>query len=463
MQNATVYFVDVSVGTPPQPVRMQIDTGSSTYWMNTPSSAFCQQGNCAETKAFDPNKSSTAVFVNHDLSQFYSGGDFAIGDFFNDDLHLGDTTVKGLQMGVGINVTSFENVWGVSSEAGQPQVEEGQPAFPGSLRVMVEQGIINTQAYSIFLNEIDDSEGSILFGGVDSSKFEGELATLPIVENDNQGFPPFSDMTVKLSTFSIMNEDNTLFSTSGDLSMNSLLDTGTASLILPQEFTDKIFQQVGAKSDGRGGATVPCSAANMSVTLEFGFQGKTISVPISSLVTVSVDGRQDDCQFLLNSDVTDGLSVLGDPFLRAVYAVFDLDNKEISIAQAKFDNEPPNIVEISAGPSGVPFTSSNSTGSANATAVAFASGTGAVFASGTGAVFAAGTGVVLASGTGAALVSGTVAVGAALQSMISSESATYHMPSLTTSATPTFTAVGTQVRASFIALAAFIIVPLLLL
>ena len=45
---------------------------------------------------------------------------------------------------------------------------------------LLADGVIQSNAFSLWLNDLDASTGSILFGGIDTEKFEGTLATLPI-------------------------------------------------------------------------------------------------------------------------------------------------------------------------------------------------------------------------------------------------------------------------------------------
>src|SRR6202035_321064 len=56
----------------------------------------------------------------------------------------------------------------------------GTSAYPNLVDQMVTQKLIQSRTYSLYLDDISASTGNILFGGVDTAKFQGTLATFPI-------------------------------------------------------------------------------------------------------------------------------------------------------------------------------------------------------------------------------------------------------------------------------------------
>jgi len=63
----------------------------------------------------------------------------------------------------------------------------------------------------------------------------------------------------------------------------------------------------------------------------------------------------DQCVFMIAASPGTGMGfdTLGDAILRSMYVVFDLDNAQLSIAQAKFDVTSSNVRPVKAGPNGV--------------------------------------------------------------------------------------------------------------
>lgn len=46
---------------------------------------------------------------------------------------------------------------------------------------MANQGVINTAAFSLYLNDLE-SQGNILFGGYDQAKYIGDLQTVDLLD-----------------------------------------------------------------------------------------------------------------------------------------------------------------------------------------------------------------------------------------------------------------------------------------
>ncbi|QDS76912.1 hypothetical protein FKW77_004224 [Venturia effusa] len=345
---STLYFANVTMGTPGQSLRLDIDTGSSDLWANSADSDLCQQyaAECASSGTYSANSSSSYSYVNSEFAIRYADGSYAIGDYGKDTLDLGGTTLTGLQFGIGYNSTSSQGILGVGYESNEASISTTGKTYANVPRLLVSQGKIATAAYSLWLNDLDANTGSILFGGVDSDKYQGTLSTLPIIKESGN----YQEFVIGLSSLSVASQS--VFSNDP---IPVLLDSGSSLTYLPTEYAQAIFQVLGARYDSQSGAAVvSCNLASSSSTVDFTFSGVTISVPMNELVIIDGYRRGQPVCILGISDAEGSTSVLGDTFLRSAYVVYDLANNQISLASTNFNSTSTNVQEISSGSSGIP-------------------------------------------------------------------------------------------------------------
>jgi len=280
----TLYFANASLGTPAQKLRLHIDTGSSDLWANAKSSDLCQeQGNqCADSGTYDANSSTTYNYVNSDFNISYVDGSGASGDYVKDTLSFGGQNLKGMQFGIGYTSTSPEGILGIGYTVNEVQVNRaGGQAYPNLPQLLADNKIINSNAYSLWLNDLEASTGSILFGGVDTEKYTGSLQTLPVIAE--QGV--FAEFIIALTGMGVNGKAGSLFDNE---TVPVLLDSGSSLMYLPDDLVTSLYTQFNAQYDSsQGAAFVDCSLANDATTLDFTFSSPTISVPMNELVIVA--------------------------------------------------------------------------------------------------------------------------------------------------------------------------------
>jgi Eukaryotic aspartyl protease len=272
---------------------------------------------------------------------------------------------------------------------------------------MVTDKLISSNAYSLWLNDLDANTGSILFGGVDTDQFEGTLATLPIQQEGGE----YAEFLIALTAVSIA---GTSIVTNQNIAV--LLDSGTSLTYLPNAITQSIYDSVGAQYDNQAGtAYVPCSLAQNTSTIDYTFTSPTIKITMAELVLdltdangqpVTFSNGQQACIFGI-APAGSSTSILGDTFLRSAYVVYDLSNNQISLAQTKFNVTTSNVLEIGTGSSAVPSATAVQ-GAASATS---ASGGGSLAGN---PAAAASSAAAAASMKTAAPLGAVVAVGAAM-------------------------------------------------
>ncbi|MCJ1314517.1 hypothetical protein MMC25_008199 [Agyrium rufum] len=361
------YYANVSIGSPPQAQIFEIDTGSSDLFVNSANSSLCQSAlvNC-QNGDFNQSASSTFVPLNESFSISYKDGTGANGLYGTDLLQIGESSLTGFQFSLGQDSSSATNYWGLGYATNEAVVKAGGPKYNNTPLAMVQQALIKTAAYSLWLDDINSSQGSILFGGVDTSKYAGSLVSVPVQPNPQTNI---------INTFSIeLNE--IVHTTDGsstppvgtdNLPVSLPLVTSEPDSVFPAGLANDIYTLLGITNDAQYGAVCECSMGNSSSSsLDLTFSASvTISVPFSSLChSPGVAGDQSLCTFGIGIGSSPTSVLLGDSFLRAAYVVFDLDNNEISLAQANYNsNSSSNILEILPGATGVPGAVNNTFGS----------------------------------------------------------------------------------------------------
>ncbi|KAK6360056.1 hypothetical protein TWF730_006210 [Orbilia blumenaviensis] len=358
--NKYPYFVvDITLGTPPQRLQAQLDTGSSDLVVLTSGSDFCTSNPdvCSASGTYNANSSSTYQYYASDLSIAYLSGEVATGDYANDTLTIGSVALKNFHFGIMYNATVISSILGVGFDVNEFASFLNPPRIYRNLPLaLVDAGVIPTAAFSVYLNNIQDQAagGSVIFGGIDTEKYCGPLARVPIIANSFLGIREY---TINMQSVSATRNGEPVVFSAGAASLGpALLDTGASIMILPDALAGQIFDFVNVTVgpfDILG--KTPCSNMNEDITFNFEFDTITINVDINQLVGIPDENNM--CFFGIVAGSTFGdpeIVLLGDTFLSSAYTVFDVENKNIYLAQAKLNAVKENIVQINAGVNGVP-------------------------------------------------------------------------------------------------------------
>ncbi|TGO38058.1 hypothetical protein BHYA_0083g00010 [Botrytis hyacinthi] len=369
--DAFVSAVNVAVGNPPQNMTAILDTGSSDFWVPATGSKLCAdpKNQCIasdkkfSTGSFASNSSTTLVAGKPDFFAIYTGGVNVTGTFMQDSVRLGNTELKNNTMGLstqGFLPSALFPIMGIGFAAQEFSATEQNPTPYENLPLaMKSAGLTNTAAYGIYLNDFRSTEGSINFGGMDTAKFTGNMTMLPILENSNG---QATDFVISTTSLAITGGSNNKRAATNIALPNKqtpvLLDTGNPSIDVPLPAVEAIGNALNANPGPDGSMQVTCDIASKGMNMVFGFSGTTIQVPIEMMLTPAKnkDGTQPKdnngnnlCVVPVSPTANeDDLLSFGAPFFSAAYAVMDLQNKKIGLAQAKVNATESNIREIPA-------------------------------------------------------------------------------------------------------------------
>lgn len=104
-------------------------------------------------------------------------------------------------MGIATDTDIPAGIMGVGYDTNEAILQFSNSAsYSSIIDSLMSQGFTNTKAYSLWLNDLDSNTGSVLFGGVDTKKYQGSLTGLPIQKNAQSD--SYTDFTVVMSSLS---------------------------------------------------------------------------------------------------------------------------------------------------------------------------------------------------------------------------------------------------------------------
>lgn len=165
-QNNLLYLVDVSVGTPPQKLKLQLDTGSSDIWLPYSGLDICSKYDLCTDGSFDPDKSSSFSDINDQFQIAYVDNTEIQGDYIQDTFIIGGANVTDQLMGLALqaninpSTTAFQGIIGVGYPSGESIVGQGGNEYPNIISKLKSEKFTSTLAYSLWLNDLRTSSPS---------------------------------------------------------------------------------------------------------------------------------------------------------------------------------------------------------------------------------------------------------------------------------------------------------------
>lgn len=330
----------IRVGTPPQSFEVAIDTGSSNVLLT---SAQCRSLGCLSHNTYNADSSSSATPVplsnaradrDKDTPETIlldiSTGE-AEGELIMDNVCLGAEgdvcAMTGLVQMTKMTQTPFntfpyDGILGV----GMPQGSvEKRFNFLGNL---AEGGALKRDRFSVWMaNENDTESSEIIFGEVAPERLDSELMWMPISKYDTGMWQ------TKMDDFAV--DKNTL-GLCGSVGCQAAFDTGTNAIAGPEHIIQTLIAALDVKED--------CSNYDMLPQLGLSFQKSMLSLDKRDYVKRVATDQSVKCfhQFLtleLEGPKKD-LVLLGDPFMKRYYTVFDRESLNIGVALSKHQTPP---------------------------------------------------------------------------------------------------------------------------
>lgn len=309
------FYGEISMGTPPQAFQVIFDTGSSNLWI--PSS---KCANCGSHPLFEESKSSSYVANGTAFHVQYGSGPVS-GVISQDTLTWSEsqaanllfaevTDVSGL--GAAYKLGKFDGILGMA----WPSIAE--LAIPTPFQTLVDQHQLDP-VFAFYLSEESGAAGELSLGGIDSTKFTGDLVYVPVT-SQTYWETKLDSITVSGSSYST--------------TQKAILDSGTSLLAGPADEVAKLAQASGChRRLPTGQYACLCSAVQHAPDITFTLSGNQFTLQGSDYI---INGGSFLCILgIMGIDVpapAGPLWILGDVFMRKYYTVFDWGNARLGFA-----------------------------------------------------------------------------------------------------------------------------------
>ncbi|KAH3682694.1 hypothetical protein WICPIJ_006357 [Wickerhamomyces pijperi] len=373
------FYLNITLGTPAQEVEVELNFADSELQVfkdtipgcveNNPVSTTTQYQSYTKTiisvvsntltcegRSFNTRKSSTYSDKITDIFgsdtkvspwfKFNYGTSIVQGNYAMDTFSLNNVTFKDF-----IFLSTNQSTYQRSALGLAPTVLEysnlvkNGTTYPNFLDRLVEDGYISQRIYSVYANDLRSNAGSIVFGGIDHSKYTGELITVPITKDDRYDNIDAS----AIFKLGLTIEGTGLETSEGNVSFSNYVATyyqftpNDDMTWLPAPVFDNLMIQLKAqKNNITSNAPTPYShyidcptnEEAFSTKLAFNIGGTLFKVPIYNFINYKDDENR--CYLGLDKGYSLNLGTLGSAFSRSFYSVVDLDDMQLSFAPMNF-------------------------------------------------------------------------------------------------------------------------------
>lgn len=339
-----VFFTtNIKVGSPPQEIEVVVDTASSDTLLYTPDTKYKGEAGDAPNSKFNPSQSNTFEEKPNTFEYEVDGGK-ATGKYASDNVAIGETTIKDMNIGLVDESPSQHNILGL-----------GKPANgKGVLEQLYEAGEISSPSFSLNLGA-EDEEGSLLLGAVDHSQYEGTLNKLEARSSGSHyGATLYGVSSDGLAKQNCMMSGPAL----------AVFDSGSKLSYLPSADTRMLHEVLNANPSFAIGQKYYADC-NITQHLNLDFGGSPISVPNYYFLTPieeMVPGPVAATAFPRNScylgieDAPSSYALLGENLLRGMYIVYDGSGKRdtLAVAAAAKERRSQSEIELITKEGGIP-------------------------------------------------------------------------------------------------------------
>ncbi|CAH8527728.1 unnamed protein product [Schistosoma mattheei] len=315
------YYGEISVGTPPQKLRVLFDTGSTDTWLAS-RKCWILDIFCWMFSFYDSSKSSTYVADGSSFHVRYLDGEFS-GFWSVDTIRINSLEIRNQAFAEVRSIFNLDYLSdkydGIIGMSTRRISEYGNiPMFPNILA----NGVNVEPIYSFYLNR-ENGEGiggELVLGGVNPKYFKGDFEYVPTIHNHMWAIQMLSLQINGINFCNIC---------------SAVIDTGTSLIIGPNEQVKKINSLLHA-FDIFGRKFIDCGRIDMLPSIEFIFHRNKYILKPQHYVVKESEFFKTIClsPFQSHLSLPSNYWVLGDVFMGKFYTVFDFGQRRIGLADA---------------------------------------------------------------------------------------------------------------------------------
>ena len=307
------YFSIMRFGASQTPMYMLIDTGSANTWVFDSN---CPSSSCKEHNSFGSVDSSTLQVTATPFSLAYGTGQVT-GIVGSDTVSFANYTTD-LGFGLATTASSDFSFYPMDGILGLGPTSSNSLGVPTVMEHLDSADLLpHGNIVGIHLQRQTDNtnDGQITFGSIDTSRYTGNLNYISVSSGSDMWEIPVTDALV----------DNSACSFTG---RSVVIDTGTSYILLPFQDALTLHDLIPGTAHAGEDFTIPCDA---TAEVQFTFGGVTYSVGPQDYLGKPSGSDASLCNSNIIGHQAFGPDqwILGDVFLKNVYAVFDFDRSRI--------------------------------------------------------------------------------------------------------------------------------------
>lgn len=319
--NDVGYFAPILLGTPSKTFQILMDSGSADFWVP---SQICDS--CGQHEVLGSKTSKTFAASKESFQVTYGTGEVQ-GAIVQDVMDLAGLKLLNHTFGVTTDESDEFSGDGVPFDGlmGLAQSKLSNQGVLTPIEAMKKQGLVAAAQVSYKLGRVADgvNDGQITFGGIDKTKFVGNLTLFDNV--NKQGF-----WEGAVGATAVDGKD------AGLKRKTAILDTGTTLIIMPKSDADAVHALIpGAQSDGQGGYIIPCTTTSV---VSFTFGGTSFDIDPRDLAFQPLtNDLKGDCASGISAGDIGGANqwLVGDVFLKSTVFTTIVDTNQMGLAVAK--------------------------------------------------------------------------------------------------------------------------------